>query len=490
MQVKKFEAKTMKEALEMVKNQLGPDAIILGARDNNKGFGLLGTTSVEVTAAISETKLRERQFAESRMREQDRERFRKIPAQQQRKFIEQSISRFAAPPAQARRLPTPVQYIDIDDDQPRAAGERVDDLLRRMGQRQTFVEPQPKVEAGLQPSAKRRIKEAARSAAEVFKNDVQEVRQVATPAVNDEVIRLKEELETLRRAVTQLNQTPSAGTHPGADYGLPYDLSFIFERLVGAGVLKENAAQILYSAQKEIPVLHMKNRNLVEAWVANHLLNETRAVANPFDGRVHVFTGHSSQGKTSTLVKLAGQLVVQQRKKVAIVTADVFKVGAVEQLRIFSQILNAGFAVVRSPQDWAKVLNDFAQADAILVDVPGLALKTPEELAQLRAVLPPAEMEAEIHFVQSVCSKDVDAIEVARRYAALPCTDIVMTHLDESLNHGIIHNLQKAVGWPLHSFGVGPRIPDDLEAATRERVLDLIFKISKNSESSNSERSR
>ncbi|MEQ1875903.1 MAG: flagellar biosynthesis protein FlhF, partial [Bdellovibrionia bacterium] len=168
MQVKKFEAKTMKEALEMVKSQLGPDAIILGARDNNKGFGLLGTSSVEVTAAISETKLRERQFAESRLRIEDKDRFRKSSATLQKKFIEQSISRFQVPPATdnlSRRSPTSTQYIDIDNEQQQQQrqGERVDELLRRMDQKnQGFVEPQPQPQQAT-AEAKRRISEAALS---------------------------------------------------------------------------------------------------------------------------------------------------------------------------------------------------------------------------------------------------------------------------------------------------------------------------------------
>lgn len=58
MQVKKFEAPTMKEAIKMIKNQLGPEAIILSAKDINKGFGLAGQKSVEVTAAVSEMTLR------------------------------------------------------------------------------------------------------------------------------------------------------------------------------------------------------------------------------------------------------------------------------------------------------------------------------------------------------------------------------------------------------------------------------------------------
>ena len=67
MQVRKFEARNMKEALEMVKRNLGPDAVILQAKDNSGKFGLGGVSSVEVTAAVSETTLRKKKLAEAKM---------------------------------------------------------------------------------------------------------------------------------------------------------------------------------------------------------------------------------------------------------------------------------------------------------------------------------------------------------------------------------------------------------------------------------------
>ena len=87
MQVKKFEAKTMKEALELVKVHLGPEAIILSAKDTHRGFGLMGEKSVEVTAAVSEETLRRKKMAESKLREELRERFQQIPAAKQKEFI-------------------------------------------------------------------------------------------------------------------------------------------------------------------------------------------------------------------------------------------------------------------------------------------------------------------------------------------------------------------------------------------------------------------
>jgi flagellar biosynthesis protein FlhF len=62
MRVKKFEAKSMKDALRMVKAELGPEAVILGARENKRSFGIAGETSFEVTAAVSESTLQKKRL--------------------------------------------------------------------------------------------------------------------------------------------------------------------------------------------------------------------------------------------------------------------------------------------------------------------------------------------------------------------------------------------------------------------------------------------
>src|SRR3954463_9564707 len=69
MQVKKFEAPTIQEALDTIKRELGPEAIILQTKQNKRGFGLMSKGSVEVTAAVSERSLHKKHFAEKRMPE-------------------------------------------------------------------------------------------------------------------------------------------------------------------------------------------------------------------------------------------------------------------------------------------------------------------------------------------------------------------------------------------------------------------------------------
>jgi flagellar biosynthesis protein FlhF len=80
----------------------------------------------------------------------------------------------------------------------------------------------------------------------------------------------------------------------------------------------------------------------------------------------------------------------------------------------------------------------------------------------------------------SCTSKDLDAYELCSRYQMSRFDDIIATKIDESSNHGILYNLQRRTEKPLYAFGIGPKVPEDIELATRERVIDLIFKITKN----------
>lgn len=477
MQVKKFEARTMKEALEMVKTQLGPDAIILSARDNNKSFGLVGEGSVEITAAVSEETLQKKKFAESRLREQDRVKFNNSSARQQKELIQKMVEKHVqkAAPAQAQPI-TQRRYIDIEDEhelnrQNRVSEERVrsaaqralnafqeqDEIFSRGGNAVKKTNPQTKTTAP-----------QARPAAPVA---------VETP----EIQALKNEIASLKQVISQFQQMPQtfAGSHPGADYGINYDLSFVYSKLTGAGMAPEIAAEILTQAQETLPALKLKNRSLVEAWVARHVLDATKIATNPSQGKIHCFVGPAGSGKTSALIKMASHMVVREGKKIALFTTDTFKVGAADQMKIYAQILNVPFSVIRTQQDWTNLMRYLANVDCVLVDYTGLSLKSNDEIQMLKSLLPPAALNPNIHLTLSTNAKDSDCTELGRRYSVLGYKDVIFTSLDESTQHGTIYNFMKRFDVPLHSFGIGPRVPEDFEFATKERLLDLIFRITK-----------
>ena len=93
MQIKKYEAQSIQEALEHIKRDLGPEAIILQTKQNKKGFGLLSKGSVEVTAAISEKALHKKSYVEQRLPQGTRETIQKLPADQQSSLYDQYLEK-------------------------------------------------------------------------------------------------------------------------------------------------------------------------------------------------------------------------------------------------------------------------------------------------------------------------------------------------------------------------------------------------------------
>jgi len=489
MQVKKFEARTMKEALEMVKKHLGPDAIILGARDNRKSFGLVGEGSVEITAAVTEEILQKKKFTESRMRPQEVEKFQNSTAKTQKQVMENFVNKYTSENKPQRPV-TKTRYIEIDD----------------QDQQQQQFQTQQSREGS--DAAQARIKSAAQRAwnamqsqnewkeEEIDLDGMRTTRQQkqAPPAKTQlaiqvepvdlrqsEILALKSELAGLKNAISHFQKIPQSvvNSHPGADFGLSYEFSSTFEKLIQAGLQGEIAAEILVLAQKEMPAIRFKNKALVDAWTARYILDSTLVKGDTKAAQVQIFVGPSGAGKTSSLVKLAAHEAVAAGKKVVLMTADTFKIGAVDQMRTYANILNVPFAVVRRRADWEYLSHQLNGYDQIFCDFPGMGLKAVEEISTLRSLLPPETIPADIHLVLSATAKNQDLLEAGRRYKVSNFSDVIFTGLDESAQHGTIYNFMRTLNSPLHSFGTGPRVPEDFELATRERVLDLIFKLTK-----------
>lgn len=497
MLVKKFEAPTIKEALLLVKNQLGPDAIILSAKENNSNFGLGGKNSVEITAAVSETQLKKKQFAESRIRVEDKERLKQSTAKVQRDFIHKSVRRYESdmtPEHTPVAVKGPSRYIDIIDDESLETA-RNQQVLRQRQQNQVYgrVSQNAKMtkatfdEEGVK--AQRRVKEAAKSAmfAAATFSEKKPKPSPKSPMRREnlidesELVNLRAEVTQLRSLLEGIKKSPAGmiSLHPGAEAGLPYESSGLYTRLIESGVSEANASELCRKAMAELSTDQIRKKGMIDAWAAKEIMNSIALVHDPFRTGLHLFVGPSGQGKTSALVKIASRLVIQERKSVAIVTTDFKRVGVAEQLRIYSQILNIPFATIRRPEEWSHVLSTLSGIDYILVDCPGLPLKQLSEIDTFKACLPPADARKTVHLTLSVNQKDVDAFEIARRYRLAHFDDVIFTKLDESATHGLIYNFQKEFQVPLHSLGVGPMIPEDFEVATRERIVDLIFKLSK-----------
>lgn len=435
MQVKKYEARTMKEALEMVKKELGPEAVILSARDNKKGFGIAGEGSVEITAAVSELTLRKKQFAESKLIEKDRQRFQASPARQQKDLIEKMVNNQIE-----KTKPRPVtaqRYIEIDAAAP--------------------------------------AQTAAQPVAAVYSNS--STNSPASQPQNKEITELHSEIMVLKKMITQFQSVPQNVT--GAHQFKSGELYNMYIKLCDEGMNPLDAQGMVQRAQESLPANRLQDRGMIEGWIARAIMDQSLIAQDGFDKKIHVFWGPPGVGKTTTIVKMAAQLMKNQGKRIALVTMDTLKVGATEQLKIYSQILNTPFAVLRTHEDWRNVLAQMDAVDYIFVDSPGPAIQIRREADYCQRILGGRTSLERHHLVLSATYPKDKMFDLINRSEVFNCDDLIVTHLDERQSFGGIYSLMLELALPLHSFGLGNRMPDDFEMATKERVLDLIFHITR-----------
>lgn len=473
MNVKKFEARTMKEALDMVKTQLGPDAVILSAKEMTKGFG--GIKSIEITAAYSENMLRQKEFVKSKMPTATQEQFNRSSAKSQKEVMKkvmheqmmrtQSMQTQAAAPApkrttQASTMPASTQINYTGN-------------IARSSRRYADIDADLVVAA----PAPAPVRAAPAAPASVL------TEQAKNAWNNMDVKNLKTEIEQLKEMILNFKSMPQnfAQSHPGAEFGINYDMCTHFQKLVDRGILPEVASDVILSVQENISPADMKKANQIESWVARYIL-ETTLVQSEVTKKYQLFMGPSASGKSTSMIKLACDLAHRQGKRVAIISTDTIKIGADEQMKVYSQMLNIPFVSVRSPADWQRVMPYLANVDHVLVDFASLNLRSADETNYAMQMLPPVSGDIQTHLVLSCKSKDQDAIEMANRYRTFNYDDIIFTALDEVTQYGVIYNTVRKLNKPLFGFGIGSKIPDDFERATVERVLDLILEITKKSQ--------
>lgn len=472
MVVKKFEARSMKEALEMVKSELGPEAIIIAARDNIKNYGLVGDGSVEITAAIQEASLQKKNFAESRMTADQRSKIHKGSSKAHKELIAKVIYNHEMDhkkqAAAAKPTPAPIKartertqrYIDMRDDvEPNAAPNGANEKLRIAAQKawKAIQQSQPQV-SNPSPS-------------------VNTKQPTATPQFDDRVTSLRSEIDDLKQFFSNFRDIPQnvIPSHPGYELGLRYEFSPFYEKLLAAGIEKNLLASILKEVQDHLPPNNTITPALLQGLIIKTIAQKIIIKKPGTDFKFEVFIGAGGHGKTASLIKRAAALCMQEQKRVAILSTDIKKLGADEQLKIYSQILNIPFMAIRDSSDWNIIAEEVSNFDHILIDTPGVRFRSADEMQELKRILPPSSFRTTTHLVISATSKDQDAIELGKRFASVGFDDIIFTALDESLQHGVILNFQNFIGKPFHSFGIGPKIPEDFEPATIERVIDLLI---------------
>lgn len=244
-------------------------------------------------------------------------------------------------------------------------------------------------------------------------------------------------------------------------------LKLLYNKMIDNEVYEKYANEIIEEIDKNCKADVTMDFMLSEIYQRMILkLGKTYVMEETENGpRVIFFVGPTGVGKTTTIAKIASTFRVEQRKKVALLTADTYRIAAAEQLRTYANILEVPFRVVYTAKEIASTIEDFREYDYILVDTTGHSPNNEAQCENMGDLINSVETTAtkEVFLVLSASTKYRDLMKIADTYKEIADYKLIFTKLDETSTLGNIYNLKQYTGAPLSYVTCGQNVPDDIE---------------------------
>ena len=189
------------------------------------------------------------------------------------------------------------------------------------------------------------------------------------------------------------------------------------------------------------------------------------------------FIGPTGVGKTTTIAKVASSLSVNEKRKVALLTTDTYRIAAADQLRTYASILEVPFRVIYSDEELQLACDDFKDCDYILVDTAGHSHKSEELLAKQKSFMEslPEGMTRQCFLVISATTKYKDLKKIVDNYKTVSDFQLIFTKLDETSTLGSLYNIRCYSDSPIAFVTCGQNVPDDIESFNAQRIVKQLL---------------
>jgi flagellar biosynthesis protein FlhF len=223
---------------------------------------------------------------------------------------------------------------------------------------------------------------------------------------------------------------------------------------------------------------HQLEKAAINKFVLNEFLWEevknNVVIDEDISSKIVSFIGPTGVGKTTTIAKIAAKESLVNNKKVALITLDTYRIGAVEQLKTYADILNIPLEVVMKKEDMKKSIQKFSKYDLILIDSTGRSFKNDDQLSEIKEYMNEIK-EKSVYLVLSLTTKFKDIKAIADSYAVIGYDKYILTKLDESSGYGNIINIAKYIDKPISYLCTGQNVPDDIEKASIDKLFYYIW---------------
>jgi flagellar biosynthesis protein FlhF len=284
------------------------------------------------------------------------------------------------------------------------------------------------------------------------------VRDQRMDTLIDEIAELKKSFRNLSKAI------PAKSENSGG----------LFTELVSQGIEHELADQYISTASRGNPA-PSELRERVRRLIASQLIIAPSAELQAKTRMVSAFVGSTGVGKTTTIAKIAGHAAVRMKKRVALISTDIFRIGGQDQLARFGELLGIpayGCADVATLEDLVASLDD---RDLILIDTPGSSPSDLARLAKLETVTSAAN--AKVHLVISATTRSEDITKIIIRFQRFKPNSVIFTKIDETDSKGSLTGDLLRNEIPVSYITNGQRVPEDLVLPSADELARYVLPV-------------
>jgi len=284
---------------------------------------------------------------------------------------------------------------------------------------------------------------------------------------------LTDRLALLEERLAQLGGDSSS---PAAK--IPPELFDLYTELIDSELDGVLAREFIFTLKREASAEELSDPSLYRARLVKMVEDEFHAAAPiatiPGQRRVVALVGPTGVGKTTTIAKLAANLKLRDGIRMGLVTVDTYRIAAVEQLRTYAEIIDLPMKVVTTPMEMRRALDELSDMDLVLIDTAGRSPRDELQIGELKSLLADAEVD-EIHLVLSLTASLDFLVSTVDHFSSVGTNSLVLTKLDEAHELGVMLNLARRVGLPVSYLTTGQDVPDDIEVAETQRMARLVL---------------